>query len=227
MRVKNLLFLQIFLLCSPFAAHAQKPWTFLVYMARDNSLSDEGTFNIDQMKSVANENANILVFDSHKLNGVKESQKLVITNNSVQVIETLPNLDSGSPDTFLQACLWAVNDFPSDKLAIIAWDHGSGPLNRAGKQYTERGFCYDDTTNNNLTDVNILNPLAQIVKARGGKAIDLFGFDACLMADVEIIAGLAAYTGIVVASQQTVPGTGWDYSAALAWTKNPTPRELQ
>src|ERR1700722_9721920 len=100
-----------------YSSNSVKPWTFLVYMARDNSLSDFGTVNINELKSISNPNVNILVVDSHNLNGVKETQKLLITHDSVKVLETIPNLDSGNIENFTQACLWAVNDFPSEKLA--------------------------------------------------------------------------------------------------------------
>ncbi len=196
----------------PKATAAQKPWTVLVYMARDNSLSDDGTLNMNQMMTTNNPNVNILVYDCHKLNGVKEAQKVVITNGKATVLETTPNVDSGLEDTFLAACQWALNDFPSDKVAIIAWDHGSGPLNRSSLFHTMmRGFCYDDTTGSYLNDVQLMDILNQLVQARNGKKIDYFGFDACLMADVEILAALAPYVVAATASQQTIPGEGYPY----------------
>lgn len=207
--------------------HAQapkKPWTILVYMARDNSLSDAGQTNINDMKSVDNPYANILVFDSHKINGIKETQKLLITKNKISVIETIANLDSGKPETFAQALNWAVTDFPSDHLAIVAWDHGSGILNRKPGQ--SKGFCYDDTTNSYLDDMSVQDCMKAVVHARGGKPVDIFGFDACLMADAEIVAAFAPYASYMVASQQTVPALGWNYKKWLNWRKNLSARTL-
>jgi cysteine peptidase C11 family protein len=199
-----------------------KPWTFLVYMARDNSLSDYGTININAMKSAQNPNVNILVYDCSNISGNKMAQKLLITHNAITILETIPHADSGSVDTFINACTWAVTDFPSTNLAIVAWNHGSGMLNRLGlaHQYLMRGFCYDDTTGNYLDDIKLMYALDAIVKLRNGRKIDIFGFDACLMADVEMISALAPYASYVVASQETIPGDGWNYAGLLSWYNN-------
>lgn len=199
-----------------------KPWTFLVYMARDNDLADFGTHNIEQMMAAANPHVNILVYDCHKLNGKKVAQKLLITENDVIVLGTTPNVDSGLEETFCNACLWALQEFPSDKFAVVAWNHGSGMLNRLPQahHYMLRGFCYDDTTGNYLDDVKLMRALEKIVKFRKGKKIDIFGFDACLMADIEMIAALAPYALYTVASQETIPGEGWDYTGLLNWPQN-------
>lgn len=198
-----------------------KPWTFLVYMARDNNLSDFGDLNMDQMKAAFNENVNILVYDCHNFNGKKEAQKVVITYNKIQIIQTIPNVDSGDINSFIHACTWAIQDYPSDRIAIIAWNHGAGPLNRYMKHdYLMRGFCYDDTTGNYLDDIKLINALKGLVQLRGGKKIDIFAFDACLMADIEMIAALAPYALYTVASQETIPGAGYPYTTILNWPIN-------
>jgi len=202
----------------------KKSWTMLVYLARDNSLYDAGTLNIDWLKSVDNPYVNILVFDSFNRNGMKASQKLVIKHNSIQLVETLPYLDSGSATTFKTALDWAISSFPSEHLAVVAWDHGSGILNRSASLL--RGFCYDDTTNHHLDDMNIQQVLQSVVQARNGNPIDIFGFDACLMASAEMTAALAPYVRFVVASQQTIPDEGWYYLHSLNWQKNLTPEEF-
>lgn len=190
-------------------------WTFLVYMARDNSLSDEGDFNMNQMMSVNNPDVNILVYDCHKINNVKEAQKVVITNGKKTILETIADVDSGLEATFLDACRWALQDFPSDKIAIIAWDHGSGILNRGLFNACMRGFCYDDTTGNYLNDVQLMNALQILVQERNGRKIDLFGFDACLMAGIEMMSVLAPFVTTGIASQQTVPGNGYPYDLII------------
>lgn len=203
----------------------KKPWTFLVFMARDNSLFDAGTYNINELKAINNPLVNILIFDCHKIHGKKQAQKIIISHGKATIVETIPNVDSGKPATFLQAVLWAVKDFPSDKLAIVAWDHGSGMLNR--NKIITRGFCYDDTTGSYLTDMSIRPVLDTIVKERG-KKIDIFGFDACLMADIEMIAALACHANTIVASQETIPDDGWNYKELLSWETDTdlTPHQL-
>lgn len=193
------------------------PLTFFVYIARDNSLVDYGPFNIDQMKSVDNPNVNILVYDCFNIDGVKKAQMLLVTRDKATVLFTVDNADSGDETVFTQACVWVATHYPSDKLAIVAWNHGSGMLNRAPffDHYMHRGFCYDDTTGSYLDDIKLMRALKAVVVARGGKKIDIFGFDACLMADVEIMAALAPYVNYGIASQQTIPGEGCPYDLIL------------
>lgn len=220
-----LVILGVFIPCPQIAGRtkAVKPWTFLVYMARDNDLNDFGTHNIEQMISAANNSSvNILVYDCHKLDGHKVAQKLLITRDGALTLETQPNIDSGKGETFYNACIWALKNFPSEKFAVVAWNHGSGILNRLPQdhRYLLRGFCYDDTTGNYLDDVQLMQALEKVVKFRKGKKIDIIGFDACLMADIEMVAAVAPYALYTVASQETIPGDGWDYEGLLTWQDN-------
>ncbi|MBQ6246137.1 MAG: hypothetical protein IJK04_04670, partial [Kiritimatiellae bacterium] len=46
-----------------------------------------------------------------------------------------------------------------------------------------------------------------------GRKFDFVGFDACLMATLETANILATYADYMIASEETEPGTGWDYTA--------------
>ena len=196
------------------------PWTILVYIAADNSLSDFAQFNIDQMKLINNPNVNILVYWCPPVqNGQKIGKKLEITYNNQKIIATDLQVDSGSRVTLSNACNWAITSYPSDKFALVLWNHGSGILNRA---FTEkeawRGFCYDDTTGHNLTDIDLRSVLTEVKTARNNKKTDIVGFDACLMAGCEVASGLSDLASYLVASEQTEPGYGWDYSFLKTFT---------
>jgi hypothetical protein len=197
------------------------PWTILVYIAADNSLSDFAQFNIDQMKLINNPKVNILVYWCPPVeNGQKIGQKLEITYNNQKIVATdRSGVDSGSRVTLSNACGWAINSYPSDKFALVLWNHGSGILNRSfTDKYAMRGFCYDDTTGNNLTDIDLRAVLTDIKIARNNKKTDIVGFDACLMAGCEVASGLSDLASYLVASEQTEPGYGWDYSFLKTFT---------
>jgi hypothetical protein len=209
------------------ATNAKRPWTFFVYMAADNNLNPEADLNISQMvKASSTINAYIVVYLTIKRNGEnKKTQKLIIQNGIISQQGATTVEDSGSVQTFLNALIWAITEFPSDHLLVDLWDHGSGPLNRFIRGH--KGVCYDDTTGNYLTDLDYKHAFDVAVNQyRNGQKIDIITFDACLMADLEVAFTLKQYTNYLVASQETVPGPGFNYSTVLSIFGSKTPDPL-
>lgn len=199
-----------------FSAAPKKPWTFIVYMAADNNLNYFADLDLREMQAVgSNDTINIIVYLTIKRSGQQKlTQKLYINKDGIRVVENLPPQDSGNEHTLEQAVHWAITDFPSDHIAVVLWDHGSGPLNRFPTPI--RGICYDDTTGNYLTDVSVQHVLNQAVSSlRGGKKIDIIAYDACLMAGIELAYAMRTCARYMVASQELEPGKGYDYKRAL------------
>ncbi len=206
------------------AANPKRPWTFLVYMAADNNLNPEADYNIAQMvKASTVNNVYILVYLNIKRSGQdKMTQRLIIQNGKIlQEGETTVE-DSGDPQTLIKALVWAITEYPSAHLFVDLWNHGSGSLNRS--VLAHRGVCYDDTTGHYLTDLAYKSAFDVAVNQYlNGQKIDIIAFDACLMSDIEVAFTLAPYANYMVASQQTVPGPGYDYSLVLAPFAKGTP----
>jgi hypothetical protein len=51
---------------------------------------------------------------------------------------------------------------------------------------------------------------------------DLLGFDACLMASVELVVQFAPYCRHFMASEELEPGTGWDWTSLSSLNKDPS-----
>ncbi len=206
------------------ATNPKRPWTFFVYMAADNNLNPDADMNISQMvKASSSANVYIVVhLNIKRANENKKTQKLVIQNGKISQIGATTAEDSGSDVTFLNAMKWAITDYPSDHLLVDVWNHGSGPLNRS--MWAHRGVCYDDSTGNYMTDLMYKRAFDVIVNQyRGGHKIDIIAFDACLMADIEVAYTLQNYSNYLVASQQTVPGPGYNYTDVLSIFSHSTP----
>jgi hypothetical protein len=93
---------------------------------------------------------------------------------------------------------------------------------------SNRAIAYDDTARYFLDNLELKRVLAT-VKQRTGHALDIVGFDACLMSMVEIAYELRPYAKLLVGSQEVEPGDGWPYDQVLAaLTAKPgmTPEEL-
>ena len=79
----------------------------------------------------------------------------------------------------------------------------------------QRGICWDTTTGNYLTNQKLAQALDEIcAKFIHGK-FALIGFDACLMAMIEVGHLLKEHALVMVGSQEVELGTGWNYSYIL------------
>ncbi len=77
-----------------------------------------------------------------------------------------------------------------------------------------RGYGYDDTAGDFLDNAELRTALLQ-VRAILGRKLDLLGFDACLMAMIEVAYQIHDVADILVASERAEPGDGWWYSRAF------------
>jgi hypothetical protein len=91
-----------------------------------------------------------------------------------------------------------------------------------------RGICYDDYTGSYLSNARLVNALEKFVQLRGGKKIEILGFDACLMANAEICIMLKPFAEYLVGSSEVEPGSGWRYDYAFASLTHsvPSPAKL-
>lgn len=93
----------------------------------------------------------------------------------------------------------------------------------------EKGICWDDTTGNYLTTQDLDYALNTICsKVLNGKKLAFVGFDACLMQMTEIASVVKKYADIMIASQEVILGTGWNYAEVLKpfLTKSLNPEEF-
>ena len=100
--------------------------------------------------------------------------------------------------SFLQ---YSYDNFPADTYHLVFWNHGGGPM---------VGYGHDEVSNClfSLTDLrNALDYSPFRIHKMG-----FIGFDACLMGSYEVAAALEPYAEYMVASEETEPGSGWDYT---------------
>jgi hypothetical protein len=215
---KVLLCLNVFIFMVTAQATAQKPWTFLVYMAAANDLNPFAPLDLQEMMQVgSNANVNIIVYMTlHEDGQPKVTKKLYVEKGSLTQIGETMLRDSGDVATLEEALQWACIDYPSDHIAAVLWDHGSGPLNRSSEVMQPKGVCYDFDTGNYLTDTDCLQAFSWARdNFRAGKKFDIIAFDACLLASLEIAYTLSSCADYLVASEETIPGDGYQYAYIL------------
>jgi hypothetical protein len=90
----------------------------------------------------------------------------------------------------------------------------SGTRRSILEQGPTRGYGYDDTAGDFLDNGELRKALLQVKEILGRK-LDILGFDACLMAMIEVAYQIHDAANILVASERTEPGDGWWYSRAF------------
>lgn len=199
----------------------RKEWSFLAYIAGDNSLSDFGLIDIREMCKVgssqrvhvgvqmdtAGDHDGVIRYEVTEPDATGKAHRMVI--------ERLPESDSGAPETLLAFLKWGVARYPSTHAVVVVWNHGSGF--RGAWQPPRRDIAYDDAG----TSLDMPEIRAVLTKAGFGKRrkLAVLGFDACLMAMLEIAHHLRDHVDVVVGSQQTEPGDGWPYADVLSSVK--------
>lgn len=173
-------------------------WTVALYVCGDNDLESywEGMSLAMLLNIPHSDGTDFVAYVD--LMSTDETQIVKIDGGDPFVIDTLPEMNFGDGATFQ----WFLKDvstrFPSDKLAVVAWDHGSA----------WRGFCWDYTSGDNIEAREMRDA---IVGAE--VSIDILAFDACACASIEMTYEVAL-TGVVdlmVASEELVAGNGFPY----------------
>ena len=187
-------------------------WTFLVYMAADNTLSSYAADDLSEMMSIGSTgNLNIVVLYDSVENG--DSVIYYIERGQRIVMEELGEVNMGSPSTLEYFLNWSLKKYDTAHYFLDFWDHG----NFYG------GICLDHGDWLTLREMRraILN-----VENSTGKMIDVVGFDACRMGIVEVFYSLRNATNYVVASEKDEPASGWPYDWILGNIENKTPEKV-
>jgi hypothetical protein len=188
-------------------------WTYLVYMAADNSLSDAAAFNIKQMVA-ANSSSNVKVVvqmeQSQRYSEAAVSaytQRGTVMNGASQLASMGRNVKMNERQSLTEFIQWGKKTYPAQRYALVLWSHGGGW--KADK--TARGALIDESSGTGSA-MSVKNIAAAVEEAGG---VDVLNFDACLMAMYEVAYEMRKAAKVMVASEDTIPGTGNPYDKIL------------
>jgi hypothetical protein len=191
----------------------------LVFVAADNDLEPFAVGDLQEMVAGASAGVNIIAqvdrAAGYSTGGVANlanwttSKRLKVNPGSVTELADLGETDTTNPTTLANFIEWGVKTYPASNYMLVLWDHGGG--------WT--GFGVDELLSLGATPGHDLMSLAKIatgistgLAGAGLAKFDIIGFDACLMATLEVARSLAPYASFLLASEETEPGHGWDYS---------------
>jgi hypothetical protein len=191
----------------------QKDWTFVVYMAADNDLYSFGLGDLEEMKSVgSDDHVNIIVIFDGPINN--DSRILYITPGAMTVLANPGEINTGDVETIKQGVTWIFNNYPASHYGLVFWNHGSGWHKDGTPVYKNVAFDYSQS--DDLDNTELDEGLAYVRANTGADKIDLIGFDACLMQMAEISYYLRDDGDVMVGSEETEGGDGWEYNEFLA-----------
>lgn len=222
----SLFFLSMVPFLEPTQGQDELPkWTFMVYLDADNNLEAAGIDDMNEMEEFGStDDVNIVVQmdrirDYDSTNGDwDDCRRFYIEKDLDRDTITSPEqgrlgeVNMGDPETLIDFVSWSVKNYPAQKYALILWNHGGA----------FRGVCFDDTVPDlpegeydalNMSDVNYA--AEEIYKVLGNRKMDLWGFDACLMAQVAVMYELKDFVKVGVGSGYNEPGDGWPYDEVL------------
>lgn len=187
-------------------------WLILGWIGADNNLSIYASSDIEEMKRATKDVAVIILVDRP---GSFDGIYALSSDGEFLQIGASGEINSGSDSTLR----WFVNEYrncDATKRALIVWDHGTAWNDT--DPYSIKGISYDDTNRDFLT----INELKEALK---NTHWDVLGFDACLMASVEVMYELKDVADFFLAAPGEIPSSGWDYSF-LKEISNSDPEEF-
>ena len=190
-------------------------WTFMVFMAGDNSLDAAALRDITEMAQ-AGSTLEVNIIAQLDRAGNRPTQRFKITKGGgykKDVIGEMPNTNTGDPAVLSDFLNWGIRDYPAERYFLILWNHGSGWWEDERKK---KGIAYDDSSGDYLNNAELISVL-DAFRLATGKKLDILGMDACLMTMVEVAHELKDDVQFMVGSEIEEPFEGWPYNTILKY----------
>lgn len=186
--------------------------TIMIYLVGSDLESNSGAASMDiveMMESgVDTSKNNILVYTGGTKRWAIES--IPATENSIyklengefSLVKSFDSLNMGESDTLTEFLDYGLLNYSADEYGLILWNHGAGPM---------IGYGVDEVHGDLLEMSEITKALSDSGFGSDNK-LEFLGFDACLMGSIETAWTVKDYANFLIASQETEPGTGWNYA---------------
>ena len=192
-------------------------WAVYWYLCGSDLETNGGfaTTDLSEMMEVQlPENANVVIqtggaavwqndqMDPEKL------QRWLYNSEGLQLIEEQDTANMGDAQTLYEFLAFANENYPADKVAVTFWNHGGGSVG---------GAAFDELHGLDSLDLAEMYQAFDAVWPADAEnpALELVGFDTCLMATVDVASTFQGFAKYLVASEEVEPGNGWLYSGWL------------
>ena len=189
-------------------------YTLMVYVCGSDLESNGGYASDDieeMLESQLADEINLLVYTggakSWNNSEIPSNRNLVfkVENHELKAVnDSIGMKYFSNPETLLEFLNWSKTNYPADKYGLIFWDHGGGAVS---------GFGFDENEPNENESLTIDE--IKYALDRFEPKLDFIGFDACLMANFETAYALKDRANYFIASEESEPGSGWEYEKIL------------
>jgi len=165
----------------------QSETTIIFYIAGDNDLAYFARRNIEEMKLVGS-NKNVSLVIQLDLQGAHEyTKRLYVAKNTLYQMNahdasSQQKLNSGSAQTLIDCCEWAIKNYPAKHYALILWNHGIGILDSIRSKSTNASELFSFNPSNHMLELdrsvgflNFLDDKATQEERRGVCFSDTYG----------------------------------------------------
>ncbi len=196
-------------------------WTLMVYLAADNRLEADALTDLNQMEAAAESatGAHVVVQVDRGRYASRADQDwsgarryLIRADGDLYHLASPPLADLGPvnmahPDSLADFVTWAIRAYPAQRYGLIIWGPGGGWW----------GVALDESAGGDrLTLPELAQALDQALTSADLERLDLLGFNAGLMGQLEVWHTLAPYARVGVGAGGLMSGQGWDYTGSLA-----------
>jgi hypothetical protein len=201
---------------------AGKEWTFMIYMAGDNNLSEDmirAIIELQRQLRDTGDDLNSTGFgDKNNVDFVIEfdgnhpfvnTRRYDLSYNPApprptEIEDLKPDLSN--PLSMVERQLKrfveeSITKHQANKYALIISGHGDAFLGKT--------LLLDEDSDNVATLSGVATALRE---ALAGKSLDVLGFDSCLMNSIEVLYEFKGVAKTIIGSQGEVPNFSWDYA---------------
>ena len=130
--------------------------------------------------------------------------RFLYDSDGLHNLGTTPDANMGTGAALADFLRFGKDNYPADHKVFVFWNHGGGSVG---------GICLDERYNTMMSLDEMRGAFASVYGADPeNPPFELIGFDACLMATVDTLGSIHGFGRYMVASQESEPGCGWNYT---------------
>ena len=192
-------------------------WAVYWYLCGSDLETNGGfaTTDLEEMMQVElPENVNVVIetggaaeWQNDQMDAAK-LQRWLYNSDGLQLLEEQDTANMGDAQTLYEFLDYASTNYPADRVAVTFWTHGGGSVS---------GAAFDELHGLDSLDLSeMYQAFNEVWPAdKENPALELVGFDTCLMATVDVASVFQNFAHYLVGSEETEPGNGWLYSGWL------------
>ncbi|MCJ7703598.1 MAG: clostripain-related cysteine peptidase [Anaerolineales bacterium] len=224
----------------PVASGAGKTWLVMLYQDADDKILEKDIYiDLNEAERVGSTDRVHIVAQVDRFQAGfsgdgdwASTRRYYITRDEdlnrvgSKLAQELGEANMADGQTLVDFVTWAVSNYPADNYVLILSDHGMGwpggwsDPSPGGRDPHSAPLASKLGEHLFLSEID--QALGEIRHQTGIDKFEIIGFDACLMAQLEVFTALEPHARFAIASEETEPALGWAYTGFLtALTSNP------